>query len=478
MQPSRARLFTGVVLFLATLLIVVSRPLTAAGRNVVLIVADDHGRDAGCYQNPVLKTPHLDRLAREGTRFDFAFCTTASCSPSRSVILTGLQNHANGQYGLQHAYHKFSTKPAVRSLPVLLKAAGYRTARIGKLHVEPDEVYRFDTVLEANARNGVAMANACRELIAQKSEQPFFLYFCPADAHRSGNVREESPERPDAFGNRRYPGVEEVCYEPKDVLVPPFLPDSPECRAELAEYYQSVSRLDQGVGRLLGVLEECGRLEDTLVVYLSDNGAPFPGAKTTLYEPGVRLPLLVRSPDAKKRGVVSRAMVTWADITPTVLDFAGALTAGGPAAAGRFHGRSFLAVIEEENPAGWDEVYASHTFHEVTMYYPMRSVRDRRFKCILNIASGLSFPFASDLHGSATWQGVLRRGNAAYGKRSVEAYHRRPQFELYDLEADPHEVHNLAGSPEHAEVFAALQAKLRAWQERTGDPWVVKYRHE
>src|SRR5262249_2276430 len=275
--------------------------------------------------NPVVKTPNLDALAAEGTRFTHAFCTTSSCSPSRSVILTGRHNHANGQYGLEHSYHHFNSLPTVKSLPVMLSAAGYRTARVGKFHVGPEDVYKFDVKLPGNPRSPVEMAERCKEFIAAH-DRPFFLYFCTADPHRGGGPATELPDKPDRFGNKpgggTYPGVTEVKYDPRDVTVPPFLPDTPACRAELAQYYQAISRADQGLRRLVQVLKDAGKYDDTLIVYVSDNGIPFPGAKTTAYEPGLRLPCVVRSPDAKKRGVVSDAMVSWVDLTPTILDFA------------------------------------------------------------------------------------------------------------------------------------------------------------
>ena len=134
--------------------------------------------------------------------------------------------------------------------------------------------------------------------------------------------------------------------------------------------------------------------------------------------------------------------------------------------------------MNDEHPEGWDEVYCSHTFHEVTMYYPMRSVRTRKHKLIWNIAHGLGFPFASDLWKSKTWQGVLERKLEQYGKRSVDAYHHRPAFELYDLETDAHEVVNLASVPEHAALLTELQDKLKTFQENTKDPWVLKWDRE
>jgi N-sulfoglucosamine sulfohydrolase len=467
----------------------------AAQRNIVLFVVDDQGLDAGCYGNPVIQTPNLDRLAREGTRFTAAFCTTASCSASRSVILSGLHNHATGQYGHQHSFHHFHTFDSVRTLPVMLAEGGYRTARIGKFHVQPESIYQFQQTLGGNqggARNPVSMAERSREFIGAKDARPFFLYFCTSDPHRSGRYAEQLPGKPNLFGNEgKYEGVEEVFYDPKDVVVPPFLPDSPECRAELAQYYQSVSRIDQGLGRLIQILEETGQYENTFIIFTSDNGIAFPGSKTTLYEPGMRLPLVIRSPDQKQRGTVCNAMVSWVDLTPTILDFAkvspGEVVqppqgpkrgANPPKKPYTFHGRSFLSVIEQENPKGWNEVYGSHTFHEITMYYPVRLIRTAKYKYILNLAHQLPFPFASDLQESPTWQGVIRRGDVYYGQRRVQDYIHRARHELYDLESDPHETINLAGDPEYAKTLSTLQQKLREYQERTNDPWVVKYRYE
>jgi len=445
--------------------------------NVVLIVSDDPGLEPlGCYGNPVIKTPNLDALATEGVRFTNAFCTTASCSASRSVILTGMYNHANGQYGHQHSYHHFISFENIKSLPVLLTEAGYRTGRIGKYHVAPEEVYKFDVALPGNSRSPVQMAENCRDFIKANDGKPFFLYFCTSDPHRSGDTAEDMPGRPDRFGNKAqgsYPGIKEVEYDPKDVIVPPFLPDIPECRAELAQYYQSVSRVDQGVGKLLDVLKLTGKYENTVVIYISDNGVAFPGAKTTLYEPGMKLPCIVRQPGQKKKGIACNALVNFADLAPTIADFAGALSGNNS-----FQGRSFKSVLEQEHPQGWDVTYASHTFHEITMYYPMRAVRRRRYKLIWNIAHGLDYPFASDLWDASTWQATIKVDRKYYGKRTVEAYLHRPKFELYDLQNDPDEVKNLADDPQHEKVLEEFKAELKAFQKRTNDPWILKWDYE
>jgi N-sulfoglucosamine sulfohydrolase len=478
----------------------------AAERNIILFVTDDMGPDAGCYGNSVIKTPHIDALAKDGIRMTNAFCTTASCSASRSVILTGMYNHANAQYGHEHSYHHFRTAGNVKSLPVRLTEAGYRTARIGKLHVGPEEVYKFGQALPGNARSPVEMTENCRELIEAKSDQPFFLYFCTADPHRSGGggakegEKGEKERRADPFGNRAqgYPGITEVKCDPKEVIVPPFLPDTKACREELSEYYQSVSRIDQGLGRLVRILKESGHYDDTLFIFTSDHGIAFPGAKTNLYEPGMKVPMVLRGfqvPGSKfkvEEGGVCEAMVCHADLTPTILDFAGALekepeakpaatkTKGAkPPPAAQIQGKSFLPALRDPGAKGFDEVYASHTFHEITMYYPMKVVRTRTHKLIWNIAHPLPFPFASDLWEASTWQDVYRHGpETTYGRRTVKAYIHRPQFELYDLAADPDEVKNLAADPAQAKLLDELKAKIKAFQKRTNDPWILKWDYE
>jgi N-sulfoglucosamine sulfohydrolase len=478
----------------------------AAPRNVVLFVTDDQSQDMGCYGNSVIQTPNMDRIAQAGTRFTHAFCTTASCSASRSVILSGLHNHANGHYGHEHAYHKFNAYTNIVGLPVYLSKAGYRTASCGKYHVAPKSVFAFDEFIGGNSRSPIEMANNCQELIESDSDQPFFLYFCTSDPHRGGGEATELPYEPNRFGNpspdaKGYPGIEEVIYDPADVVVPGFLPDTPTCRAEIAQYYQSVSRIDQGLGRLIEILTEAGKWDETLFIYISDHGIAMPGAKTTVYEGGMRSPCLVRNPYNEKRGVVSDVMISWIDITPTILDFAGVLnpqsgTVKRPILAnidqpergtqqtnqvkqGTFHGRSFLPTLEQEHTDGWDTVYASHTFHEIQMYYPMRVVRQRQYKLIWNIAHPLSFPFASDLWAAPTWQAQYKLGpDAPYGAKTVDSYMHRPQFELYDVQADPHEGHNLADDPQHKALLAEMIKELKAFQARTNDPWAIKWEYE
>ncbi len=445
--------------------------------NIVLIVSDDHGREAtGCYGNPVIKTPHMDALAAGGTRFTQAFCTTPSCAASRSCILTGQQNHTNGTYGHTHGLHHFAAFDDVVSLPRLLNESGYRTANIGKTHFAPESVYPFQAKLDADKRYGrddIAMAKACREYI--EADGPFFLYWCSFNPHRSGNTTDH-PFKPDAFGNpgESFPGDAEQTYDESEVVVPPWLPDTPHTRAELVQYYQSISRLDRGIGQLMEELKRAGKFDNTVIIYISDNGAAFPGSKTTLYEPGMQLPCLVRAPEQAKRGVACNGLVAWYDITPTILDFAGV-----PEKAKGMFGQSFRRILEETDPADWrEEIFAAHTFHEITNYYPMRAIRTPRYKFIWNVAHPLTFSFASDLWTSATWQPFRENAPEHYGRRTVEDYLHRPAFELYDLENDPDELQNLAADPGHRALVESFCEKINNYQRETRDPWLHKWEYE
>ena len=488
--------------------------LPAAERNVIFFITDDESPTLGCYGDQAATTPAIDAIAADGLIFRNAFATTASCSASRSVIMSGLHNHRNGQFGHQHHYHKFASFHNVvgLALPRVMARAGYRTAQIGKYHVAPETVYQFETYLKGNGRNAVAMAEACRSFITeQQDDRPFFLYFGTSDPHRGGGKDQDSNRKfkPDLFGNRPHdaarPGVDEVIYDPADVVVPPFLPDTPETREELAQYYQSCARVDQGVAKLVEILKEADLYEKTLIVFTSDHGMAFAGGKTTVYEGGLRVPLVVRDPYQEKRGVQSDSLVSHVDITPTLLDYAGGLdreknqpqnmmdpdqfwrkrgeavreNRDGNQDFDHYHGKSWLHCLSQPHDPHHETIFASHTFHEIQMYYPMRVVRDSKYKLIWNIAHPLPYPFASDLWAASSWQAQWAKGkDAPYGNMTVGRYVQRPEFELYNIYEDPYETTNLADSAQHQQVLQRYQDKLKQMQKEQDDPWVMKWDYE
>lgn len=455
-------------LFLALALVAGLAPAMASPRNLLLVVTDNQNWfDLGCYGNPVVKTPHLDALASEGTRFRQAFATVASCSASRAVIFTGLLTHRNGQYAHTPAEHNQRLREDVTTVFSKLADAGYRNALIGKTHIAPLEKYPLHFESKAGSKDIGAMAKDAAAFFAQADPRPFFLAYCLGDPHPNGRdgVAWGAPET-------QSPGYEAVSYDPESIEVPGFLPDTPEVREQIAAYYSQVTRADAGVGLLLEELRTSGHEEDTLVIFVSDHGTSEPGAMGTQYEPGVRAPFLVRCP-GRTGGVVSEALVAFTDITPTLLDWAGV---ADPAKG--THGRSLLPILEATNPPGWDEVVLSHVAHEIYSYYPMRTLRERRYKLIWNLTYGAEYPLPVDTFQRRLWSGIRERGDQTIGPRSVDQFLHRPKLELYDLEQDPWEVRNLADRPEHADRLRSMSERLVKRLEETGDPWLLKYRPE
>lgn len=429
-------------------------------RNILLLISDDQGLDLGCYGVPI-KTPRLDRLAREGTRFAQAFAAVSSCSPSRAVINTGLYTHQNGMYGLQHDVHHQSLLDGIETLPAMLRRAGYATALVGKKHVGPDSAFPYEAELvpeRSGIRDVREMAIAASSFIRSTNDRPFFVTVAYSDPHRAAV---------DYGNDRRWPGVKPVTYDPKSVPIPRHLPDIPVVRRDLAEYYESLSRLDTGVGMILDDLAETGRADDTLVIFLSDNGRPFGGAKTNLYGPGLHLPLIIRAPGASPG--VNQAMVSWVDIAPTILDYAGV----APPTRYPLSGASLMPLLGQTNGPGRDAVFASHDFHEINQYYPMRGVRTHTHSYIANLAHPLDYPIAGDVAGSPSWKAISANPSIRLGNRTQAAYLKRPAEELYDLTRDPDEIVNLAGDPAYATVLADLRQRLLKMRSTTRDPWLA-----
>lgn len=454
-------------------------------RNIVQLIADDLGLMLGCYGLKAIQTPNIDKLASEGTRFTHAFASTASCSGSRSTIYTGLHTHQNGQYGLHHGWNHFQTHHHVETAPQIFNSLGYQTGIIGKVHVGPHSVYPWEWYAPSHSRDVKSNATQAGQFFdkAAKTRRPFHLTIGFRDPHRD-NTRT-------GFGNTDHEvrDIAVPAYQPQDVEIPEFLSDVPELRIELAQYYESISRLDAGVGYVLCELKKRGLHRNTLVILVSDNGAPFVNSKTTLYDAGVRLPLIVRRPCGKP-GVVSPNLVSFLDILPTCIDWAGASmikTKNSDKSPPKL-GTSFLSILDSEQalPEGkWKQhVFGSHTFHEIQNYWPTRFVRDRRYKYHRNIAWRLDFPFGTDLYGSLSWEGIRNSAplpdnesdtpEVMIGRRRLDSYLFRGPEELFDLVTDPQEVNNLAKDPRYEGILKDMRNKVEAWQYQTDDLWLFK----
>jgi N-sulfoglucosamine sulfohydrolase len=424
--------------------------------NVLLLIADDLGCCTPSYGDKNAVMPNLERLASEGVRFSNAYCTSPSCSASRSVVLSGLYNHATGHYGHAHGPHHFSYLPEVEPFPLTLKHAGYKTGYIAKLHVAPEERFAWDLADPIATRDVWAMAQSADKFMRDAGENPWYLHCGFHDPHRAGK----------GFANKQYPQVTRLRLDPEKIVVPAYLPDNADVRAELVEYYEACNRFDQGVGMMLDVLKKNGQTENTLVIVMSDHGPPFPNAKTNCYDAGLHVPLFVRHPELGRRGTVNDALTNWTDIAPSILEWTGVDSKQ------QLHGRSWIPILGNSSTPSWDRVFFSHTFHEVIDYYPVRGVRTRDFKYLHNLFPGLEYPHATDLWDSRTWQSMRRQGEAArLGERPVLSYLHRQREELYDLRNDPNEVHNLCDDPAHAHVLETLRGETLDFRKRTKDFW-------
>ena len=431
--------------------------------NVVLIIADDLGDgDLGCYGRPHARTPNIDSLAAAGVRFTNAVLTISSCSPSRASLLTGKYPHETDAEQLH-----WPLPPANETFSERLRAAGYYTAAVGKWHLGDAVKDRFDLVVPAGSGGFVMTAGPAGEPVRMTAGQnpsgcedwvpvlrnrprdkPFFLWLAALDPHRAY----EPNTTPDP-------------HAPADAVVPPFLPDAPAVREDLAAYMDEVTRLDGYVGDVLAELDRQGAARNTLVLFMSDNGRPFPRCKTTLYDSGVKTPLIARLPGVAPAGAVCDRLVSAVDVSATVLDLCGA----GALKNGR--GVSLAPLLSD--PAG-DAVrgyaFAEKNWHDYDA--SGRAVRTTRWKYLRNFDADLPNTPPADAVRSPTFRAMrdLRaRGELTAAQAAVFAAP-KPAEELYDLAADPHELENLAADPARAGVLKELRAELAAWQSRTADP--------
>lgn len=409
--------------------------------NVVLFLADDQTWfDSGAYGNQDVPTPNIDRLASEGMRFTHAFTGTAMCAPTRQQLYTGLYPVRSGAYP-NHS----RVREGTRSLVHYFRDLGYRVALTGKEHFGPASSFPFERLREKGAdrqRREAVDLDAAGRFMSRESRQPFFLV-----------VASNSPHTPWTEGNPSQ-------FDLDAIDVPGHLVDTPETRKALVAYYAEITHLDGQLGRVLSALESSGEQNNTILIYTSEQGSSLPFAKWTLYDAGVRTAMVVRWPGQVAAGATSDAMVHYVDVVPTLVDAAGSELAD-------VDGRSFLPVLLGQSEEHREHVFGAQTTRGVIhgTDYPSRSVRSRQYKLILNLAAANGFRNLLTLPPRngvlASWEGVA--------PDRARAYLERPEVELYDLEADPWELDNLAMDPEHRGVVATHRAVLDEWMRSVGD---------
>jgi N-sulfoglucosamine sulfohydrolase len=415
--------------------------------NFIVIIADDMAReDCSAYGHPTLPTPALDRLAQEGMRFENAFVTTSSCSPSRASLITGRYPHATGAEQLHWPMPRNSV-----TFVNWLRQAGYWTAAAGKWHMGEGIKRHFDRVFgmagQGRGRDASGCANWLQALRSRPKDRPYFLWLAAVDPHR--NYDEGAVPRPTPAN---------------ETVVPPYLPDVPAVREDFARYYDEIRRLDSYVGLILAELDLEGGADNTCVLFLSDNGRPFPREKTTLYDGGIRTPLLVRWPAGVAAGISTDSLVSAVDLAPTILELAGLRRSPST-----MQGVSFAPVLKDPAVKVRDFVFAEQHWHDFEAY--ARAARDGRYKYIRNYYFDLPLTPPADAFGSPTFRAMreLRAKGMLTGAKLACFERPRPYEELYDTEADPHEMRNLIADGRHLTALRRLREAMDAWRKETGD---------
>jgi N-sulfoglucosamine sulfohydrolase len=435
--------------------------------NVLFLTADDMNYDTpGFTGGPVRNvTPHLDRLAAEGMWFARGQVTVAVCQPSRQCLMTGRYPHHNGSTGF------YPVRDDVPTLAELLKAAGYHLGILGKeIHLRPEAKFPWHFMRSegelARGRDPAKYHQFTREFLeeAKASGKPFFLMANSHDPHRPYAGSEGGKSLP-------YPPPDRT-FTPEEITVPAFLPDLPEVRKELAQYYSSARRCDQSLGAVLRALKESGLEENTLVMFVSDNGIAMPFAKSNCYLTSTRTPWLVRWPGKVKPGRVDREhFISGIDYLPTVLE------AVGLPLPPETDGRSFLPLLEGGPQTGRDRVFTCYNEAFGNKAYPMRCLQDKRFGYIYNSWADGKKSYSTEGMSGLTFKAMQQAGTTqpAIADRVELLVHRTPE-ELYDFAADPAALRNLAADPACQDQLRKMRSEMLLWMEQTRDPLLAPFR--
>jgi N-sulfoglucosamine sulfohydrolase len=462
------------LLSLLTAFVLLGGDASAASRpNLLLITVDDMSADSlGAFGCKLADTsPHIDRLAAQGMRFDYAHVVVGNCMPSRNVMWSGRYPHNNGVEGF------YQVKEAKHPhLVDVMKAAGYFTGIRHKIsHSTPYTPYGWDVELDTapdGKKRHVKDAKSYGESTAQgirmakEAGKPFCLVMNVADPHKpfyaEGNRGQTVPD----------PHVPSRVFTPEEVPVPGFLFDDPVVRKELAHYYSSVRRADDCVGEIIQALDASGERRNTVIMFLSDHGMPLPFAKTQVYHHSSNTPLFFLWPGVTKPGAVDREhMVSAVDFLPTLLDIAGVKHPSG------MDGRSFAPLLRGEKQSGRDFVVKEYNENAGGSRDPMRALQTKEFLYIYNPWSNGKRVMATATTGTSTYRRMaeLAKTDTAIAARH-HLYQHRVVEELYAIDKDPDALHNLINSPAHADALNRLRSQLDQWMIQTKDPMLEVFR--
>ena len=394
-----------------------------------------HSHDTGRYVQPYgeqVPMPNVQALADQGVLFRQAFCAAPTCSASRACLLTGQYGQSNGMLGLAH--RGWSLRDYHHHIVHVLRGVGYTSTLIGEQHISKEPgVIGYDEVMKVPTTHVDSVAPLAMQVLARPRERPLFVSIGFFETHRDflipGSLRDLHYSKP-----------------------PNNLPDTPEVRGDMAAFKASARSLDHGVGMVLSQLDARGLDKDTLIIFTTDHGMPFPGAKATLYDRGLGVTLILRGPEPFDGGRVIDGLVSHIDIYPTVCDHLGIERP-------RFlQGVSLLPMLRGDLPEVREEIFAGSTWHAA--YEPQRAIRTKRWKYIRRWGDRRT-PVLANTDDGPSKDVLLREG---WAEREI------PEQQLYDMVFDPNEANNLAADPACAQVLADLRARLERWMRDTEDP--------
>ena len=433
--------------------------------NFLFITADDlNYNSVGCFGNTTDDiTPNLDRLASEGISFDNAHVTIAVCQPSRQSMMTGLYPHHNGALGFN------PIRDDVPTLTQILRENGYYTGIIGKVeHLQPaakfcwdfcDDVYNSQNI---HGRSPYIYYRDSLKFLdeAKKSGKPFFFMANSHDPHRPFAGSED--ELTSFYGYNTYASR---YYKPEEIQVPGCLPDLPGVRKELAQYFSSVHRCDETVGSILRALDEKDMAQDTLIIFLSDNGMAFPFAKANCYLNSTKTPFIARWPGMIKAGSRDRDnYLAGIDFAPTILE------AAGLAGSIKCDGRSYLPLLKGEKQENRDMVFTQFNTTAANGSYPMRCVQSRQFGYIFNAWADGETLYKCESKTGLTYKAMKEAASDPFIAARIRLYDYRCKEEFYDFSKDPDALNNLIDDRAYADQISEYRNLLRKYLIDTGDP--------
>jgi len=423
--------------------------------NLLIITADDMNADSGGWNGNTLgTTPHLDAFAKSAHRFVNSHVTAPICQPGRSALMTGRVPHRNGALGFD---------PIRRDVPTLvelLRDKGYYTAAIAKTaHMAPAEKFPWQAIGEpALGKQPTKFAEKFREMLATaaKEKKPFFI-----------NANIGDPHRPFIDGSGKQAKADKLLdgakiVKPNEVTVPKFLEDIPRVREEVAQYYSSVSRFDVAFGLVMQELTAAGRDADTVVVFMSDHGMPFPFSKATVYRNGTWSPVLIRIPDMKEPQTRTE-FVSSVDVMPSLLEL---LHVEPPAG---MDGRSWVPLLQGEVQPDRDFVITHVNTVNGGKSLAQRCIRTKDRALMFHAWVGGSNQFSVEGMSGLSFAAMNASTDATIQAR-VKQLVDGETLMLFDIAADPTERKNLIRDPKCANDVAELSQKLLAHMQRTDDP--------